>query len=156
MQVLEQLKKLSDEAFHKIYDSLAQQGYGPLDGEVAKAMKFRPQAIRKLKMEQRSKRARAILLQSNNSEMTYEIFGSYLISRHKQLVSDFLDATGVEHEDCMIRDVESARPDVAKLATAIQELDQRFDASDVTLYLALCAEQWPQVPEIDSIWRMRA
>ncbi|MFT4540120.1 MAG: hypothetical protein ACI841_000492 [Planctomycetota bacterium] len=155
MQVLEQLKSLSDETFHKIYDSLAQQGFGPMDGEVAKAMKFRPQAIRKLAMDQRAKRARSILLRSNNSEMTYEIFGSYLISQHKGLVSGFLDATGVEHDDCMIQNIDEAKPDVAKLGEAIKTLDESFDASDVTLYLALCAEQWPQVPELDSMWRMR-
>ena len=36
MQVLDQLRVLSDERFLVIYESLAQQGFGPLDGEVAK------------------------------------------------------------------------------------------------------------------------
>ena len=51
MAVLEQLQRLSDERFLSIYESLSERGFGPLDGEVAKALKFRPQAIRKLPMD---------------------------------------------------------------------------------------------------------
>ncbi len=58
MQVIEQLKAMKEERFLAIYDQLAQDGYGPLDGEVAKVLKFRPQAIRKLPMPKRAKTAR--------------------------------------------------------------------------------------------------
>ena len=34
--------------------------------------------------------------------MCYELFGTYLFAAQKQLVLDFLDGTGVEHEDGMI------------------------------------------------------
>ena len=57
MQVVEQLKQTSPDRFLEIYSALENNGFGPLDGEVAKAMKFRPQAIRKLPMAQRARRA---------------------------------------------------------------------------------------------------
>ena len=155
MKVIEQLKSLSDERFGAIYESLAQNGFGPLDGEVAKAMKFRPQAIRKLPMVQRAKRARNIVTSGGMADLCYELFGTYLMSGHKQLVIDFLDGTDVEHEEGMLKSPDSAKPDPAKLGAVVEELDRSYDPADVTLYLAVAAEQWPSVQEIESIWRMR-
>jgi hypothetical protein len=155
MPVVEELQRLSDARFLQIYQSLENQGFGPLDGEVAKSLNFRPQAIRKLPMAQRAKRARSILTSKRNAELCYELFGSYLIKAHKELVTGFLDATGVKHEDGMLEDLDHNRPDPAKVAGAVAELDGKFAPEDVTLYLALCAEQWPQVPELERLWRAR-
>ena len=83
MQVVEQLKKTSPERFLEIYSALENQGFGPLDHEVAKALNFRPQAIRKLPMAQRARRALSILQAQSNAEMTYELFGSYLLKTNK-------------------------------------------------------------------------
>ena len=155
MQVLEQLKHLSDAQFLAIYESLSEQGFGPLDLEVAKALNFRPQAIRKLPFAQRAKKARQIVLAKHNAEMCYEIFGAYLIRSKKELVTKFLDATGVKHEDGMVEDLEHGVPQASKIAAAVAELDRQFPAEDVTIYLSMCAQQWPQVHEIESLWRAR-
>ena len=56
MKVIEQLRLLSDERFLCIYEALVRDGFGPLDGEVAKALKFRPQAIVKIPMAKRAQR----------------------------------------------------------------------------------------------------
>ena len=99
---------MSEERFLAIYESLAQQGFGPLDAEVAKQLHFRPKAIKKLPMAKRASRARNHLITSKNAEMAYELFGSYLIRYHKDLVTGFLDEIGVEHEEGMIADIEEA------------------------------------------------
>ena len=91
MQVIEQLKKMKEERFLQIYESLAQDGFGPLDGEVAQALKFRPHAIRKLPLAKRSKTAHALLIRGANAELCYELFGSYLMKNAKDIVTDFLD-----------------------------------------------------------------
>lgn len=155
MQVIEQLKKMSPDRFLAIYKSLENQGYGPLDGEVAKSLRFRPQAIRKLPIEQRARRARSILEGSSNTELAYELFGAYLIKHHKELVTGFLDATGVKHEGGMIEDVEGQKPAAGKVKATVGDLDAKHPSEDVTLYLAIAAEQWPSVPEIDKLWRSR-
>lgn len=155
MRVIEQLKVLSEERFLTIYQALENKGYGPLDGEVAKALKFRPHAIKKVPMEQRARRARSILTHSSNAELTYELFGSYLMASCKGLITDFLDATGVEHEDGMIQNVTTALPEAAKLGDAVKELDGKYDPQDVTLYLSIATEQWPQIAEVESLWRLR-
>lgn len=155
MQVIEQLKRMKEERFLHVYESLAQDGFGPLDGEVAKALKFRPQMIRKVPMDKRARHARALLVRGANSELCYELFGSYLIKTAKGLVTGFLDHTGVKHEDGMIENVDADKPEGAKVAAAVAELDKQFDPADVTLYLSLAAEQWPSVPEVEAAWQMR-
>lgn len=155
MRVIEELKAMSEERFLAIYQALENQGFGPLDGEVAKALRFRPHAIRKLPMERRARKAKRILESTANAELCYELFGSYLLKTHKEIVTDFLDATGVEHEDGMIASVEEHKPDVAKIDEAVAALDAKYPPEDVTLYLSMCAEQWPGVPELDALWRRR-
>ena len=156
MKVIEQLKAMTEARFLEIYEALANNGFGPLDGEVARAMKFRPHAIKKLPMGQRARRARTILERGGNAELAYELFGTYLMKSKKELITEFLDATGVEHKDGMIENIQAASPAPEKLADAVAQLDEKYDSGDVTLYLSMCAEQWPQVPEIESLWRMRS
>ena len=155
MQVIEQLRGMSPERFLSIYTALEKDGYGPLDGEVARALKFRPQAVRKLTMDQRARRARALVERGSNAELAYELFGSYLMATCKSLVTDFLDGTGIEHEDGMIENVDVSRPAADKIAAVVAELDGKYAAEDVTLYLSMCAEQWPGVAEIEAVWKMR-
>ena len=155
MAVLEQLKALSPERFQAIYSALVEQGFGPLDAQVAASLKFRPQAIRKLPLETRCKRARALLERGNNAELTYELFGRYLMQHHPKLVTGFLDATGVAHEEGIISDVDAAVPEADKVGPAIEALEREFPSEDVALYLALAAEQWPQVEGLAQAWRER-
>jgi hypothetical protein len=155
MQVLTELRSLTPERFHAIYVSLENKGFGPLDGEVAKSLRFRPQGVRKLPIEQRARRAKALLETTRNTELAYELFGAYLLKTRKDLVTGFLDATGVAHENGMIEDVERAQPDRAKIADAVADLDAKHPAEDVTLYLAMCAQQWPKVAELDALWKQR-
>ena len=156
MKVIEELKAMDDERFLALYGDLSQHGFGPLDGEVAKLLKFRPQAIKKVPIAKRAKLAKNWIEQKHNAELCYELFGTYLVRNRKELVTGFLDATGVPHDEGMINDIEKAKPDPAKIPAAVKELDGKFGADDVTLYLALCAEQWPGVPELAALWKQRA
>ena len=61
----------------------------------------------------------------------------------------------MEHEDGMIHSVEESKPEADKIGAAVAELDGKYDAQDVTLYLSMCAEQWPGIPEMESVWAMR-
>ena len=155
MAVLEQLRSTSDARFLEIYRALSDQGFGPLDGEVAKALKFRPQMIKKLPMEKRARQARRLLEGPANAELCYELFGTYLVKTRKELVTAFLDATGVVHEDGMIQDVDSVAPAAEKIPEVVKELDARFAPEDVTLYLALCVEMWPGAPALEAAWKAR-
>ncbi len=156
MAVLEELKRTTEERFLAIYEALAKQGFGPLDAEVAKSLKFRPHAIRKLPMDKRARQARRLLEVRKNGELAYELFGTYLVQTKKELVTGFLDATGIPHEEGMIEDAEETTPDSEKVPDAVNELDGSFDAEDVTLYLALCVEMWPDCEIVEKLWRERS
>jgi hypothetical protein len=156
MAVLEHFRALSEARFLAIYEALSEQGYGPIDGEIAKLLKFRPQAVKKIPLAKRARLAKNWIETRRNSELCYELFGTYLVRTKKELVTAFLDATGVPHQEGMIDDVEAKRPDPAKLEEAVRALDARFGPDDVTLYLAVCAEQWPRSDELVALWRRRA
>jgi hypothetical protein len=155
MPVLEELQRMGEERFLAIYESLTQQGYGPLDGELARKLKFRPHAIKKLPLQKRAQQARALMLNGKKAELAYEIFGTYLVRKEKALLTDFLDATGVPHEDGMIEDVAVGRPAPDKVSGAVQALDAKYPPEDVTLYLALSAEHWPDDEAVQTAWRAR-
>lgn len=148
MALMEQLAGFTDERFLSIYESLSESGFGPLDAQVAKALKFRPQAIRKVPMAKRARQARRILQGPGQNELCYELLGTYLVKQRADLVTGFLDATGVEHEDGMIADVDATPPQGDKVGAAIESLDGSFERDDVTLYLALCVEMWPDSKEL--------
>ena len=156
MPVLEHFRALAPERFLAIYEALSEQGYGPIDGEIAKLLKFRPQAVKKIPLAKRAQLAKSWIEGRHNAELCYELFGTYLVRTKRELVTGFLDATGVPHQDGMIDDIEAKKPDPARLEDAVRDLDAKFGAEDVTLYLALCAEQWPGVPELTALWRRRA
>ena len=86
MIIIDTIKNMSDERFLAIYEGLSDRGSGPLDGAVAKAMKFRPQAIRKLAFDKRARKARQIILATNNAEISYELCGGYLMRAHEKLM----------------------------------------------------------------------
>lgn len=155
MIILDTVQNMSDERFLDIYEKLSDRGFGPLDGEVAKVLKFRPQAIRKLPFDQRARKARSIILGSRNAELAYELCGGYLLKCHEQLMPDFLDAMGIPHENGMIEDMDETIPDGTKLDEVITDLDGKYPAEDVTLYLCICATQWPEVPELLALWEKR-
>jgi hypothetical protein len=156
MQVIQQLEAMSPERFLAIYEALGREGFGPLDDKVAAALKFRPVAIRRLPMAKRAETARKLLLRAKEAEACYELFGAYLVTKAKDLVADFLDGTGVPHKECMVDDIDAAKPDPGKVASVVQALDEKYDPADVTLYLALAAQQWPSVTEVEAAWRMRS
>jgi hypothetical protein len=155
MIIIDTIQNMSDERFLAIYEGLSDRGFGPLDGEVAKAMKFRPQAIRKLAFDKRAKKARQIILSSNNAEIAYELCGGYLMRAHGKLMPDFLDAMGIPHEDGMIEDMDETAPDPTKIDEVLAKLDGDYPAEDVTLYMCICAMQWPEIPELLSAWEAR-
>ncbi|MEM7306382.1 MAG: hypothetical protein AAF682_06920 [Planctomycetota bacterium] len=146
---------MSEERFLEIYETLTHNGYGPLDRELAAKLKFRPLAMRKLPLETRARRAKAHLLHTKNAEITYELFGSYLVNRDKAILTDFLDATDVPHEEGIIENVEEGKPAADKIPAAVAALDEKYAANDVTLYLAISAEHWPDVDAMQKAWSER-
>jgi len=153
--VLQQLDQMTGEQFLAIYEALSDQGFGPLDSNVATALKFRPHAIRKLPFIQRAKKAKSLIMSSSDAETAYELFGSFLVKNHKELITDFLDATEVPHDEGMIEDLRVAVPKPEKLEEAVKTLDEKFSPEHVTMYLSMCSQQWPESDSVRELWQAR-
>lgn len=157
MALVEYTKAMSEERFLAIYQSLEAKGFGPLDQHVAQSLRFRLPAIRKLPMAKRAQRAKRMLSSSGMmAELAYELFGSYLMKHKKELITGFLDATGVPHEDGMIDDTTDTLPAEDRIEPAVAELDTAHGADDVTLYLGLCVQMWPVSETLSRLWQQRS
>jgi hypothetical protein len=152
---LDYLAARDDQRFLTIYSGLLHDGYGPLDGELAKLLKFRPLAIKKLPVAQRARQARNYLLNRRQGDMAYEVLGAYLVKHHKDLVTDFLDAAGIPHEDGLLEE-DAPLPSEQGINTAVAALDAKYPREEVTMYLALCGQTWPEVERFAALWKERA
>jgi hypothetical protein len=67
------------------------------------------------------------------------------------MMSAFLDALGIAHEDGLIKE-DNVAPEAGRLAPAAAQIGQQFPAADVSLYLStlLCQdpETWGGLAEI--------
>lgn len=59
------------------------------------------------------------------------------------MMSMFLDALGIAHEDGLIADENIEKPDAAKLQAAVADLAEKFPPDDVALYLSTLVSQDP-------------
>ena len=117
-------------------EALEKDGCGPLDAEVARALKFRPHAIRKLPMVQRARRAKVLIERGSNTELAYELFGSYLMANCKSLVTDFLDAINRQYEnEAQERSLQLS----GKLKSLVEELANSATLSQQTLRVLMSA-----------------
>jgi hypothetical protein len=67
----------------------------------------------------------------------------YHLAEQRPMMSAFLDALGIEHEDGLIKE-ESVKPDAGKIGSAVAQLGQQFPAEDVRLYLTTLLSQDPE------------
>lgn len=155
MNVVEQLQKLSEAQFLSIYEALSSRvSARSTTKSPSRSISARRRSATCPSRSEPSARGKSWPASAARNCAT-SFSASYLIKDRQELVTGFLDATGVKHEKGMVEDLENALPNPQKVAAAVAELDQKFSPSDVTLYLSMCADQWPQLPEIEAIWRQR-
>jgi len=119
---------------------------------LARRLKFRPQSIQALPVERRARQLAQV------SDVTDAIATRALIayhfSNHRPLMSAFLDALGIAHENGLISEEEVKAPDRERLAAAAATVKTSFDPVDVDFYLrtlaALDGETWANVESVVS------
>ncbi len=141
------LMDLSPERFGALYEALPAEVIGALDTPIASVLNSRVAKVRKRPLPMKLKALRAFLLRQRDDDLALEMLRGYLLGPRADLVKDFLDATGVPHEDGQINDEDSdepAEPDPKKVPGAIKTLTEKHDPDDVRLYLEIAAMQWPE------------
>lgn len=129
------------ERLQGLYEALPDELARALDAPIAKALNSRPQTVAKRPVVMRMKALSAWLRRTRDDTLAGELLRTYLLGPRKELVVDFLDATGVEHEDGEIEG--DGAPDEARVPDALEALLADHDPGDVALYLEVATRQWP-------------
>ena len=123
-----------------LYEALPEELSRALDAPIAKALNSRPQTVAKRPVAMRMKALAALLRRTRDDTLAGELLRAYLLGPRKELVVDFLDATGVSHKD---GEIDEGEPDPEKVPEAMESVLADHDAGDVALYLEVATRQWP-------------
>jgi hypothetical protein len=137
---------LPPERFAALYQSLEPEVARVLDGVIARMLNSRVSSVGRTPVAMRVKALRAWIVRERDDAVAGDLLAAYFLGPRKALVTGFLDATGVEHEDGRVDG--DGKPDAGKLDDAVAALLAEHDREDVRLYLQVAAQQWPDVPEL--------
>lgn len=108
---------------------------------IAQRKKFRPKSVIALDDERKAKHLASLALVPE--QIAARALVSYHLMTQRPMMSAFLDALGISHEDGLIKDDE-VRPDPEKLGPAAAALASQFPRADVSLYLNTLLSQDPE------------
>lgn len=109
---------------------------------IASHMKFRPRSVIGLAPERRAKYLAQ--LPNVSDAIAARALVSYHLERHRPMMAAFLDGLGIPHENGLITEETVAKPDPEKLKSVAEDLASKFDANDVSVYLATLVSQDPE------------
>lgn len=117
---------------------------------IAQRLKFRPKSVQALPVERRAKQL------AQMSDVSDAIATRALIAYHfrdeRPLMSAFLDAIGIAHDNGLITAEEVKAPEEAQVRTAVETVRKSFPVKDLETYLrtlsALDAETWGAVDKV--------
>jgi hypothetical protein len=113
---------------------------------IARRLNFRPKSVQALPVEKRAKHL-AQMADVSDAVATRALI-AYHFAAKRPLMSAFLDALGISHEDGLIKEESVPPPAKDKLAAAITAVRVTFPAVDVDLYVrtlaALDGETWAE------------
>jgi hypothetical protein len=118
-------------------------------GLIAQQLKFRPKTVAVL---DKDKKARYLANVANvPDELAEKLLVVYHLAEQRPMMSAFLDAIGIAHEDGLIKD-DAGSPDRARVAGAATAIATSYPAEDVAVYLntLLCqdAETWGMLADL--------
>ena len=117
---------------------------------LARRLNFRAKSIQTMTVDRRAKHL------AQMGDVSEAIASRALIAYHfadqRAVMSAFLDALGIAHENGLIKEEDIAKPDKAKVEAAVTAVKATHDADDVDLYLrtlaALDPDTWAVLDEV--------
>jgi hypothetical protein len=109
---------------------------------IAAHMKFRTKSVIGLPAEKRVKYLAS--LPTISDAIVARALVSYHLARQRTMMSDFLDALGIAHENGLIAEETMAKPEAAKLSEAAATLASKHAPEDVALYFSTLISQDPE------------
>lgn len=105
---------------------------------IAQTKKFRPKFVLGLDEDRKARHLSGLLsLPENLAARTLVV---YHLAEQREMMGAFLDGLGIAHENGLIQD-DGVKPDPSKIGPAVAQLKERFDATDVSLYLQTLLSQ---------------
>lgn len=141
------LTDMSLERLTVLYESLPDELVRALDGPIGKALNSRPSSVARRPVALRMRALRAFLKRTRDDAVAGEVLRAYLLGPRKALVTTFLDATGVPHDEGQIEGDEE--PASEKVAATVAQLVEEHGRDDVILYLEVALRQWPEHEAIE-------
>ena len=113
----------------------------------AAALKFRPKYLLKQPLPKRLATVRRALARVNSSQLAEEVLAVYFLKCRLELLTEWLDLTGLAHEDGILTDDEIVSPEASELTKKVVEFRAASDDDDRELLLqtfsAQAAIDWP-------------
>ena len=146
--------RMQPERAERVLDAILQESPGVYNQAVAAAaatMKARPQFMMKQPKDKRAKLVRQALSRVAASPIAEEVLACYFLEVKKDLLTEWLDALGLEHEDGVLQVNAPDCPAPAELEKAIASYRKGDgdEADDRELLLEAFAAQsaidWPEL-----------
>ena len=121
--------------------------YAQALGAAAAAMKARPQYMVRQPLERRAQAVRRALARVVANDVAEELLAAYFLDCRKELLGEWLDAVGLEHEEGVLQEDAPPQPDEAALRTALEKYRAGGEPEERELLLRAFAAQravdWP-------------
>ena len=108
---------------------------------IATHMKFRAKTVLGLPLEKKA--AYLVRLPNVSDAVAARALVNYHLERQRPMMSAFLDALGITHDNGLINDETVVKPESEKLRAAAEEVAGKYPPDDVSLYLSTLVSQDP-------------
>ena len=110
-------------------------------GALASHMKFRPKSVIGLPLEKKAKYLATLPTVSDT--VAARALVNYHLDRQRPMMGAFLDMLGIAHENGLINEENTIKPDAGQLKSAAADLSSQYPKEDVTLYFSTLVSQDP-------------
>ena len=121
-------------------------------GAACVTLKARPQFMMKQPPAKRAAFVRQALSRVAAGSIAEEVLAAYFLEVRRDLLTEWLDALGIEHENGVLKQDDPPEPAREKIAAAVAKFREGADPEDRQLLLeafaAQNAVQWPALDEV--------
>jgi len=141
---------MEPEATQRFFGNLAEGApamFAQLVHAAAAAMKSRPAYVKKLPMDKKANAMRRALARVGADSLAEEMLAVYFLECRKDLLGEWLDGLGIEHDEGTLKHDSPEQPDESKLQTFVETFRKGENQDERELLLrafsAQSAIDWP-------------
>ena len=112
-------------------------------------MKFRPKFLMRQPADKRANLVRRTLARVRANDLAEEVLATYFLECRKELLTEWLDAVGLEHDEGILKDDHPPSPAKKQLEKAVRGFLKGDDGEDrellVRAFAAQSAIDWPDL-----------